>query len=49
MSTKVANIALLTSVFLFASPMSIAEDLLKKADIAYGEYLAGECVTCPIM
>lgn len=23
-----------------------AEDLLKNADIAYGEYLAGECVTC---
>ena len=22
------------------------EDLLKNADIAYGEYLAGECVTC---
>ena len=23
-----------------------AENLIKKADIAYGEYLAGECVTC---
>ena len=23
-----------------------AEDLLKNADVAYGEYLAGECVTC---
>ena len=23
-----------------------AENLLKNADIAYGEYLAGECVTC---
>jgi len=23
------------------------EDLLKNADIAYGEYLAGECVTSP--
>ena len=22
------------------------EELLQKADIAYGEYLAGECVTC---
>ncbi len=22
------------------------EDLLKNADLAYGEYLAGECVTC---
>ena len=25
---------------------SHAEDLLENADIAYGEYLAGECVTC---
>ena len=25
---------------------SHAEDLFKNADIAYGEYLAGECVTC---
>ena len=23
-----------------------AENLLKNADVAYGEYLAGECVTC---
>ena len=23
-----------------------AENLIKNADIAYGEYLAGECVTC---
>ena len=46
MLTKIAKIALLTSVFLFTSVMSIAEDLLQKADIAYGEYLAGECVTC---
>ena len=46
MLTKIAKIALLTSVFLFTSAMSIAEDLLQKADIAYGEYLAGECVTC---
>jgi cytochrome c len=26
--------------------VSQAEDLLKNADSAYGEYLAGECVTC---
>ncbi len=26
--------------------LSQAEDLLKNADSAYGEYLAGECVTC---
>lgn len=46
MSTKIAKMALLTSFFLFTSAMSIAEDLLQNADIAYGEYLAGECVTC---
>ena len=46
MSNKVAKIALLISLFLFTSTMSIAEDLLEKADVAYGEYLAGECVTC---
>ena len=28
------------------STLSHAEDLLKGADSAYGEYLAGECVTC---
>lgn len=29
------------------APMTgTAEDLLKGADSAYGEYLAGECVTC---
>ncbi len=26
--------------------VSHAENLLQNADIAYGEYLAGECVTC---
>ena len=46
MWTKIAKIALSISVFLFTSTLSIAEDLLQKADIAYGEYLAGECVTC---
>ena len=33
----------------FASSMAVtvqAEDLLEKADMAYGEYLSGECVTC---
>jgi len=30
---------------LFASAVS-AEDLLAGADIGYGEYLSGECVTC---
>ena len=28
------------------SNSSFAKDLLKNADPAYGEYLAGECVTC---
>ena len=46
MSTKIAKITLLISVFLFSSTMSTAGELLQKADIAYGEYLAGECVTC---
>ena len=46
MSTKTAKITLLISVFLFSSTMSTAGELLQKADIAYGEYLAGECVTC---
>tara|TARA_B100000963_G_C22593137_1_gene656480 strand:- start:229 stop:390 length:162 start_codon:yes stop_codon:yes gene_type:complete len=26
--------------------MSTAEESLRKADIAYGDYLAGECVNC---
>lgn len=33
-------------VFIFYSTVSHAEDLLKNADIGYGEYLSGECVTC---
>jgi len=37
----------LISVALLGMPaLGYAEDLLKGADIAYGEYLAGECVTC---
>ncbi len=32
--------------FFGVSTLSFAEDLLKNADLAYGEYLAGECVTC---
>ena len=37
-----------TSVFIMmvSFKYSHAEDLFKNADIAYGEYLAGECVTC---
>ena len=37
-----------TSVFIMMVSVkySHAEDLFKNADIAYGEYLAGECVTC---
>ena len=33
-------------VFCIISKVSYAEDLLAQADIAYGEYLSGECVTC---
>ena len=29
-----------------AKPIALADDLLAKADSAYGEYLSGECVTC---
>ena len=35
----------LTALLIFTAPVQ-AEDLLKNADVAYGEYLAGECVTC---
>ena len=32
--------------FFGVTTASSAEELLKNADLAYGEYLAGECVTC---
>ena len=37
-----------TSAFIMMGSVesSHAEDLFKNADIAYGEYLAGECMTC---
>ena len=35
----------LTALLIFTAPVQ-AEDLLKNSDVAYGEYLAGECVTC---
>ena len=34
------------SIMMGSIEYSCAEDLIKNADIAYGEYLAGECVTC---
>ena len=34
------------SIMMGSIEFSCAEDLFKNADIAYGEYLAGECVTC---
>ena len=38
---------LLFAFFFLGLPTAcFAEDLLQKADLAYGEYLAGECVTC---
>ena len=41
-------ISFATSAFIIMVSVkySHAEDLFKNADIAYGEYLAGECVTC---
>jgi cytochrome c len=39
------SIILFLAASLFASAVS-AEDLLAGADIGYGEYLSGECVTC---
>ena len=40
------NKVLLAFFFFGVSTASSAENLLKNADLAYGEYLAGECVTC---
>ena len=37
--------AVLSALLIFTASIQ-AEDLLKNADVAYGEYLAGECVTC---
>ena len=39
------SIIIFLAASLFASAVS-AEDLLAGADIGYGEYLSGECVTC---
>ena len=39
------NITLFAVLVIFASTAS-AENLLAGADIGYGEYLSGECVTC---
>ena len=36
----------LTSMLGLSLQSAQAENLIKNADIAYGEYLAGECVTC---
>ena len=43
------KILTLASIALFSTPVHAVEDLdaiLAKADPGYGEYLAGECVTC---
>jgi cytochrome c len=39
------SIIIFLAASLFVSAVS-AEDLLAGADIGYGEYLSGECVTC---
>ena len=43
--TRLFSMTLAVGTIFFAAPV-IAEDLLANADIAYGEYLSGECVTC---
>ena len=46
MNRRATDIAVLWAAFIMIPALSHAEDLLAQADIAYGEYLAGECVTC---
>ena len=43
---KLSRVAAALSALLISATSAQAEDLLKNADVAYGEYLAGECVTC---
>ncbi len=43
---KLSRVATALSTLLIFTASVQAEDLLKNADVAYGEYLAGECVTC---
>jgi len=43
---KLSRVATALSALLIFAASVQAEDLLKNADVAYGEYLAGECVTC---
>ena len=43
---KLSRFATALSALLISATSVQAEDLLKNADVAYGEYLAGECVTC---
>lgn len=42
---KLSRAAVLSALLIFTASVQ-AEDLLKNSDVAYGEYLAGECVTC---
>ena len=42
---KLSRAAVLSALLIFTASAQ-AEDLLKNSDVAYGEYLAGECVTC---
>lgn len=42
---KLSRTAVLSALLIFTASVQ-AEDLLKNSDVAYGEYLAGECVTC---
>ena len=46
MARMLISFATLALIIMVSVKYSHAEDLFKNADIAYGEYLAGECVTC---
>ena len=43
---KLLHVAAALFALSISTTFAQAEDLLKNADVAYGEYLAGECVTC---
>ena len=46
MARKLITFATSVFIMMVLVKYSHAEDLFKNADIAYGEYLAGECMTC---
>ena len=46
MHLKIIISTAFTATMLLGGAGVLADDLLQNADIAYGEYLSGECVTC---